>query len=129
MMNSPIIDLIIRLKNGYLARREMIESPYSIYREQVLKKLVALGYIKGFKVAGDKVKKIRIELLYPEGVPVFTDVKIYSTPGRKWYVAAKDIKQVLGGLGVSLVSTPQGILTGKEAKAKKVGGELLFDIW
>lgn len=126
---NPVIDLIIRIKNGYLARRDIIESPYSKFRGEVLKKLVGLGYVKTFKVSTDKIKSMKITLSYEEGVAAFTDVKIYSTPGRKWYVTAKDLKPVLGGLGFSILSTPQGILTNIEARKQKVGGELLFDIW
>lgn len=128
-MADPIIDLIIRIKNGYLASRETIESPYSIYRDKVIKKLMQLKYIKGYKVTGDKIKNMTIELSYKDTVPAVTDVKLYSTPGRRWYVSYSDLKLVMGGLGYSIISTPQGILTNIEAKKKKLGGELLFSIW
>jgi small subunit ribosomal protein S8 len=126
---SAITDLIIRVKNGYMSGKESIESPYSTYREEVLKKLKALGYIKDYEVSGDVVKTMTINLLYKDGLPVLTQVKIFSSPGKKWYVSANELKPVLGGLGYSILSTPQGILTHVEAKKKKVGGELLFNIW
>jgi small subunit ribosomal protein S8 len=129
-MGNPIIDLIIRIKNGYGASREKIESPYSLFREQVVKKLVSLNYLKGYSVSGDIVKKLTIELQYEEGIsPAVTDVKIYSKPGRRWYAGSKELKPVLGGMGYSILSTSKGILTHIEAKDKKVGGELLFSIW
>ncbi len=128
-MNNSIIDLVIRIKNGYLGKKDKIESPYSKLREEVLKKLAALGYIQGYQVEKGKIKKISIELMYEGDQAVFTDLKIYSKPGRKWYVTVKDIKPVLAGLGASILSTPKGILTNQEAKKEHTGGELLFEIW
>lgn len=128
-MGHPIIDLIIRIKNGYQAHRVSIDSPHSVYREQVVKKLVELGYLKNYEVLGDKVKKIVINLSYDETQPAVTDVRVYSKPGRRWYVSVKELRPVLGGLGYSVLSTPKGILTNVEAKKNRVGGELLFSIW
>lgn len=128
-MSSSIIDLIVRIKNGYAARREIISSPYSSFREDILKKLVSLGYVKDYTVTGETVKSIDIELSYDGGMPAVTDVRLYSKPGRRWYTGFKKLKPVLGGLGVGILSTPQGIMTNKEARQKNVGGELLFEIW
>ncbi len=130
MVNSAIIDLIIRLKNGYLAKREVISSPYSTFREKVLVVLKNLKFIKDFSIEGDKPKKkIFIYLLYKDGVPAMTNVKIFSKPGQRIYVSYKKMKPVMGGLGYSILSTSKGILTNYEAKKNKVGGELLFNIW
>jgi len=126
---NAVTDLIIRVKNGYMAGKDTILSPYSKYREQIIKKLISLGYVKSYSVTGEIIKTMTIELLYKGTVPAVTEVKIFSTPGRRWYVASKDMKLVLGGMGYSLISTPQGILTNIEAKKKNVGGELLFNIW
>ena len=129
-MVDPIIDLIIRIKNGYQAARGAVEIPHSVYREKVLEKMKSIKYIKDYLISGDKIKKIRVELLYDEaGTPVLTGVKLYSKPGRRWYASASQLKPVLGGLGYSILSTPQGIMTHIEAKRRKVGGELLFSIW
>jgi small subunit ribosomal protein S8 len=68
-------------------------------------------------------------LKYDEGVPALTDVKIFSTPGRRWYTAYNELKPVLGGMGHALISSSQGVMTGSEARKAKVGGELLFHIW
>lgn len=128
-MTDPINDLIIRIKNGYMAGNQTVFSPYSKFREEVLKKLKELGYIANYKVEGERIKEIIIELAYEKDVSALTDVEIFSKPGRRWYVSYKNLKLVSGGLGHSLLSTSKGILTGKEAKKLKIGGELLFNIW
>lgn len=128
-MENSVIDLIIRIKNGYLSQRETIESPYSRFREQVLEKLKSLAYIKGFRVSKEVQKTIQIELMYTDQKPAVTDVQLFSKPGRRFYVSYSKLKPVLGGLGYSLLSTPKGILTNNEARKAKVGGELLFSIW
>jgi len=129
MMNDPIVDLIIRIKNAYLTKNESLESPYSGYRESVLKKLQDLGYIKGYDVEGEIKKTLHIELAYAKGVGAVTDVQVVSTPGQREYISYKDLKVVMSGMGYSILSTSKGILTNKEARKAKVGGELLFKIW
>ena len=126
---NAVTDLIIRIKNGYMAKKESIKSPYNSYRAEILKKLKTLGYIKEVRVQGETIKTCEIELIYVAGEPAVTDVKIYSKPGRRWYTRVSKLKPVLGGMGYSILSTPAGILTNIEAEKKKVGGELLFDIW
>ncbi len=128
-MGNSVNDLIIRIKNGYLARKETINSPYSRLREEILKKLVSLGFIKSYKINQEKFKEITIELLYKNNIPAMTDVKIFSKPGQKYYVSYRDLKPVLSGYGYSIISSSKGIITNKEAKEKKLGGELLFNIW
>lgn len=128
-MENKVIDLIVRIKNGYMARRDTIKSPHSVFREAVLKKLVQVGLIRDFVVSGEKIKTIEVTLLYKEGQPALTDIELFSKPGRRYYVAYKELKPVLGGLGYGLLSTPKGILTNYEAKKQKVGGELLFNVW
>ena len=128
-MENPAIDIIVRIKNGYLAKKDSIVSPYSRFREEIVKKLLALKFIKGYKVEGDEIKKITIVLLYEGEAPVLTDIKIYSRPGGRYYTSYRDLKPVLSGYGFSFISTSKGILTNKEAKEQKLGGELLFSIW
>lgn len=129
-MNNGIIDLVIRIKNGYLVKREEISSPHSKMKEQVLKKLKALGFIADYKVETTGVKKeITIVLKYKQGEPVFTDVTIRSKPGQRWYITVNDIKPVLSGMGYMIISTSKGLQTNVEAKKSKLGGELLFEIW
>lgn len=125
-MQNSVIDLIIRIKNGYMARRESIDVSSSHFNEAVLMKLMQLGYIKKFQV---KDRIIQVELLYKERNAAITDVQIFSKPGRRYYVSYKDLKPVLGGLGYSIISTSKGIFSNKEARKRKLGGELLFSIW
>ena len=112
-----------------MSKKEIIFSPHSKFKEEVLKKLKDLGYVAEFKVSGDKIKNIEIKLSYKKNETIFTDVEIFSKPGRRFYVSYKDLKPVMSGYGYSILSTPAGILTNKEARMKKMGGELLFKIW
>ena len=128
-MENSIIDLIIRIKNGYMARRETIKSPYSKYKETILKKLVSLKYIKEYQVEGELKKTITITLIYEKGEPALTDVAIISRPGRRFYVSYRNLKSIMSGFGHSILSTPEGIITNREARKRKLGGELLFNIW
>jgi len=129
-MENSVNDLVIRVKNGYMAKKDVITSPFSKFREQVVKKLKEIGYVSDYKVTEvDGKKEITITLVYKKGVADFTDVRIFSTPGRRVYVSYKDLKQVVSGYGYSILSTPSGIMTNREARLKKVGGELLFNIW
>ncbi|MFO0703297.1 MAG: 30S ribosomal protein S8 [Patescibacteria group bacterium] len=127
---KPVIDLVIRIKNGYMAGKPSIVAKATNSNVEVLKKLVAEGYIAAFDIAEEGVKKTaNITLKYENGKPVFTDVKIVSKPGQRVYVASSDIPTVLNGLGICILSTNGGILTGREAKKAMKGGELLFNIW
>jgi len=128
-MNSPYIDMIIRIKNSYLSRRESVTVNFSNLNHEILKKMKDLQLIKDFKIEGEKVKKIEVLLNYIDKNPAITEVKIYSKPGRRWYCSYKEIKPVVGGLGFSFISSPKGLLTDKEARRLKVGGELLFSVW
>jgi len=128
-MNDPIIDMMIRIKNGYMTKNELVFSPYSKYRETVLKKIQQYGYIKNYIVNGDGIKHLEIELEYVKGMPKMTDIKILSKPGRRYYVTYNELKTVMSGMGYSFLSTTKGIMTNKEARREKMGGELLFMIW
>lgn len=112
-----------------MAHNEVVESPYSKFKEQIVKKLVSLKFIKGYVVEGGLRKKLNIELLYHEETPAMTDIKIFSKPGRRYYVSYNQLKPVLSGFGYSVLSTSKGILTNKEVHKDKIGGELLFNIW
>ena len=107
----------------------MIVIRHSKYAVEVLKKLKELKFITDYAIVGKKLKTIEVTLAYEKNESRFTDVEIFSRPGRRFYVSYKDLKPVLSGYGYSILSTPVGILTNREARAKKVGGELLFNIW
>jgi len=128
-MENSFIDLIIRIKNGYMAKREEIISPHSNFREEILNLLKRLAYIKSFKVEGDKIKKITIELLYKDGCSAITGVKLISKLGQRTYISYRNLKSVVGGMGYSVLSTSKGVMTNRQARKEKVGGELLFNIW
>ncbi|KKQ02152.1 MAG: 30S ribosomal protein S8 [Candidatus Roizmanbacteria bacterium GW2011_GWA2_36_23] len=128
-MTNSFIDLIIRIKNGYLARNEIVTIPFSTFKEEVVKKLIELQYVKGYETTGELKKEIGIQLIYHGGQPAMSDVKIFSKPGQKNYVSYRDLKSVISGYGFSILSTSKGILTDREAKKQKIGGELLFSIW
>lgn len=128
-MENSFIDLITRVKNGYMAKKETIITPHSNFKELILKKLLQLKFIKDYQVAGEKIKTISVDLRYDNGLPVLTDIKIYSKPGRRHYVSYRDLKPILSGYGFSIISTPEGIMTNREARKAKLGGELLFSIW
>jgi len=129
-MEQTIVDFIIRIQNGYMSKKQEIISPHSKFRVAVAEKLKELGYIGNIIVNEEKGKKqLQIELLYVEGEPKITKVQIMSRPGRRWYVSYKGLKPVINNYGCSLLSTPKGILTNREAQKEKVGGELLFSFW
>ena len=128
-MENSYIDLIIRLKNGYMAKKEVVISPHSRFREEILKLLKKIAYIKDYRSEGEVKKTLVIELLYQGGRPAVSEIKIISKLGQRIYVSYKDLKPVLGGLGHSILSTSKGVLTNSQARKEKVGGELLFKIW
>ncbi|MEI6532258.1 MAG: 30S ribosomal protein S8 [Candidatus Roizmanbacteria bacterium] len=128
-MVHSISDLVIRIKNGCMSGKAIIESPYSLFREEVLKKLLSLHFVKSYNITGEGVdKKFVIELAYEGRNKGVTDVKIFSKPGRRYYVTVKEIEKMHEGLGYAVISTPNGLLTHIEAKKSKTGGELLFHI-
>lgn len=127
---KSVIDLVIRIKNGYMAGNETVLVPASNTILEVLKKLVATGYIESYSVVEEGVKRmVTITLKYENGKGVFTDVKLVSKPGQRMYVASQEIPKVLNGIGIAILSTNKGIMTGHEAKKANVGGEHLFNIW
>ena len=125
-----LIDSLIRIKNGYLAKKDFVVIFYSRLIEAIVDILKREQYIKDYQIEENNKKKlIKVFLLYQEKKPVLTNVEIVSRPGRRIYVKIKDLTPVLGGLGIAVLSTPKGVLTDKQARKEKVGGELLFKVW
>lgn len=112
-----------------MSRRDTVVSPFSNFKVAIVRKLKELKYIKDYSIVEDGFKKITIDLKYEGKIPAIIDVKIYSRSGKRVYVSYKELKPVVNNFGFSLLSTPKGILTNKEAKKQKTGGELLFNIW
>lgn len=129
-MLRTIHNTVMSIKNGYTARRESIEVPYSQVVERIITLLVKEKYIKQYRFDSKKRKKcFVIDLLYHEGKPAVCEVKNISKPGRRIYMSIKDVKPVLGGMGCAILTTSKGIMTDKEAREQKIGGEVLFKIW
>ena len=131
-ITDPVGDLLARIRNGQLRGLQKIKSPNSKLRTRVLDVLQEEGFIRGyaeveFKDSGRK--EIEIELKYHEGQPVIRELKRVSTPGRRVYTSVKDLKPHRQGLGVSIVSTPQGVMTDSSAREKNVGGEVLCQVF
>ena len=131
MVGDTVGDLIIRLKNAGMVKKDTVSLPYSKLRHAVLNKLVEAGYIAAATEKGKEVqeKTLEVTLSYENGSHRINGVKRVSKPGRRLYTKVADIHPVKFGKGHMILSTPAGILTGEEAKEKKVGGEQLFIIW
>ncbi len=129
-MLRTIHNTVMSIKNGYTAQRESIEVPYSQVVEKIITLLVKEKYIKQYRFDSKKKKKcFVIDLLYHEGRPAVCEVKNISKPGRRIYMSIKNVKPVLGGMGCAILTTSKGIMTDKEARTHKIGGEVLFKIW
>ncbi len=130
MVNDPIGDMLIQIKNAALAKNSTIVLPYSKLKKALADILLREGYIASVeKVGTDPKANLKIGIKYEDGVSVVTDVKRISKPGLRRYVGHDDIPTVVGGMGIAILSTPSGLLTGKEAKKQGIGGELLCKIW
>ena len=130
MVNDPIGDMLIQIKNAALAKKDVIEVPYSKLKKALGDILVAEGYVASVVKVGDDPKSmLKIVIQYKDGLSAITDVKRMSKPGLRWYVNKSNIPTVVGGMGIAILSTPAGLMTGNQAKKKGVGGELLCKIW
>jgi small subunit ribosomal protein S8 len=130
MIIDPIGDLLTRIRNGQLRRKGKISSPNSRLRIRLLDVLQEEGFIRGYaEVEVKGHKELEIELKYHEGQPVIRELKRISTPGRRVYSSVKDLKPHRSGLGVSILSTPQGVMTDTSAREKNVGGEVLCQVF
>jgi small subunit ribosomal protein S8 len=131
MVNDPIGDMIIQLKNAGMVGKREVSLPYSKLKHAIADKLASAGFVQGVEKHGKKVKKtLDVTLKYDtRGAHHISGVKRVSKPGRRLYISVAEIFPVKFGKGKRILSTPAGILTGEEAKEKNVGGEELFIIW
>lgn len=130
MVNDSVGDLLAQIKNAYMAGRSVVVLPHSKMKEALARILAREGYLASVEVAGETYKKtLELTLRYQGKSPAMTDVKRKSKPGLRIYVRSEGIPTVVGGMGTAILSTPQGIMTGKEAKKKHIGGELLCEVW
>lgn len=129
-MTDPIADMLTRIRNGIQARHDRVELPASKLKVEIAKILKSEGFISNYKVADEASNTLRIYLKYAEdGEPVIHGIERVSRPGRRVYRGKDDIPRVLGGLGLSIVSTSRGVLSGAEAARNGIGGEVLCQVW
>jgi small subunit ribosomal protein S8 len=131
MMNDPIGDLLTRIRNGQMARLASVKCPSSKHRISVLEVLKREGYIREFSVgqiAGGH-SELTIELKYSEGQPSIREISRVSRPGRRVYSQVKSVPRFFNGLGISILSTPRGVMSDKEAREANVGGEILCRVF
>ncbi|HOJ93065.1 MAG TPA: 30S ribosomal protein S8 [Dictyoglomaceae bacterium] len=129
-VTDPITDMLVRIKNANMRRHSTVDIPHSKVKERIAEILLEEGYIAKYEVIGEIPKKyIRISLKYKGRTPVIQDMVRISKPSRRYYVKKEEIPRVLGGLGIAIVSTSQGIMTDKQAKKLGVGGELICMVW
>ncbi|HXU21876.1 MAG TPA: 30S ribosomal protein S8 [Verrucomicrobiae bacterium] len=131
MTTDPIADFLTRIRNGSRARHSRVDMPSSKMKIEIARILKDEGYVVNFKVVEEKGKKtLRVFLRYtPERRSVITDLKRVSRPGSRRYVGKFGIRPVVGGMGIAIVSTPRGLMTGQAARKEGVGGELLCEVW
>ncbi|XHR28561.1 MAG: 30S ribosomal protein S8 [Chthoniobacteraceae bacterium] len=129
-LSDPIADFLTRLRNSYNAAKTETVAPYSKIKAEIARILKQEGYIAGYEVISTgKFPEIRVTNKFVNRAPAITGLKRVSKPGLRRYVGSQEIPRVLGGLGISILSTPRGIITGREAKKQNVGGELLAYVW
>ncbi|MFP3385425.1 MULTISPECIES: 30S ribosomal protein S8 [Tritonibacter] len=130
-MNDPIGDMLTRIRNSQKRGKSTVMTPGSKLRAWVLDVLQSEGYIRGYEAGTDERghPALEISLKYYEGEPVIRELKRVSTPGRRVYMGVNDIPQVRQGLGVSIVSTPKGVMSDANARAANVGGEVLCTVF
>jgi small subunit ribosomal protein S8 len=130
-MSDPLGDMLTRIRNGQRSRQAVVASPASKIRANVLEVLKREGYIRGFtqEQVRPGISELRIELKYVDGEPVIREISRVSKPGRRIYSRIADLPRSYNGLGISILSTPRGVLSDNEARAAKVGGEVLCRVF
>jgi len=131
MTSDPIADMLTRVRNAIRARHPKVDVPASKLKTEIARILKEEGYITNFKVAEEGAKRtIKIYLKYdPNNSPVISNIERVSRPGCRVYVGQQEIPRVLGGLGINILTTARGVMTGRDAYKERVGGEILCRIW
>jgi len=130
MTTDPVADLLTRIRNANMAGLDTVEAPVSRLKANIARVLKDEGFIKNFRlVRADNKHFLRIYLKSETGKKAITGIRRESKPGLRRYVGADDIPRVLNGAGIVILSTPKGVMTGREAKKSRVGGELLCSVW
>jgi small subunit ribosomal protein S8 len=128
-MNDPISDMLTRIRNANRALLPLVDIPHSKMKESIAAILKREGYVTDFSVEGKLPKTLKVKLKYQGKKSVIEGLRRASTPGLRRYVGATDIPRVRGGLGVAVVSTSEGLMTGNQARKKNLGGELICFVW
>ena len=129
-MNDPLGDLLTRIRNAQMRNKSKVSSPNSRLRESVLEVLKTEGYIRGYAVVEkDGRSEIEVELKYFDGGPVIREIERVSKPGRRVYTSVKNMPRINNGLGVTIVSTPKGVMADHDARDANVGGEILCTVF
>ena len=129
-LTDPIADFLTRLRNASQSGQAEILAPYSKIKAEIARILKQEGYISGFELeSSGKHPRLKVVTKFVNRSPAITGLKRVSKPGLRKYVGAQEVPRVLGGMGISILSTPKGILSGREAKKENVGGELLAFVW
>ncbi len=130
-MTDPIADLLTRIRNGQMARDETVEIPFSRIKQEILRVLESEGYILGYNLFESKpFSTLAVRVKYgADHDPAIRRIQRVSTPGRRVYAGKDEIPLVLGGLGINILSTSSGIMTGKKAREEGVGGEILCEVY
>ena len=129
-MTDPVADYLTRVRNAIQAKHKRVDVPASGLKREITKLLLEQKYITGYTELKDPPQgTLRIQLKYQESRSVITGLKRISTPGLRRYVGSDKLPRVLGGLGIAIISTSRGLMTDKQARAAKVGGEVLCEIW
>jgi small subunit ribosomal protein S8 len=129
-LTDPIADFLARIRNASRAAKQEFTAPFSQIKGEIARILQEEGYIWSYEVVtGEGKPHLKVKLKYHGKTPVITDLKRVSSPGRRHYVGHDDVPQVRRGLGISILSTSKGLMSGRHARKQKVGGELLALVW
>lgn len=128
-MTDPIADLLTRIRNANNAVLPWVELPHSRLKESVASILKREGFLSDFSVEGTKIKSLKLKLKYDNRKGAIAGLRRVSTPGLRRYVGATSMPRVLGGMGIAIVSTSRGVMTGAQARKAHIGGELLCYVW
>ncbi len=130
-MSDPLGDMLTRIRNGQRIGKSIVNAPASRLRSNVLEVLKREGYIRGFSLAEQRVgvSELQIELKYNDGLPVIQEISRVSRPGRRVYSKIKELPRYYNGLGITILSTPRGVMSDQEARAANVGGEILCRVF
>lgn len=130
MVTDPIADMLTRIRNAQQVRQKTVELPFSKFKFELAKIIKKGGYIQEAAKRGKKTKKsLEIVLKYQDKTPCISEIKRISKPGRRVYVSSKSIKPVKQGFGTMIISTSRGLMTDKDARKQKLGGEVICEIW